>query len=272
MSMKGTRVSMEAEGDVDYSDEPPAIAMTLNGDQLGDGTEVRMVDGVMYLKTPMFGDKFVQDGPVATPPTRSASGSAAHVDLRSRPRQLPQRADAASTLVGEEEVDGESLRHYQVTMDPSAAAECGRPVGRPPRRALPETVTYDLWFDDDGLVPPDGGRPGSRAAASVTDRDVSDWRRGRHIEAPPARDGHGHAGRGRSRSLSPSRTAEQTRVGACTRERPTGQRPRMLPRMPFMLVGTGPLGIGMFGRLASSALSRLRMSVISAGLTWRLSF
>ena len=42
--------------------------------------------------------------------------------------------------------------------------------------------------------------------------------------------------------------------------------------MPFMLVGTGPLGSGMFERLASSALSRLRMSVISAGFTERPSF
>ena len=46
----------------------------------------------------------------------------------------------------------------------------------------------------------------------------------------------------------------------------------MFCRMPFMLVGTGPFGSGMFDRLASSALSRLRMSVISAGLTWRPSF
>ena len=34
------------------------------------------------------------------------------------------------------------------------------------------------------------------------------------------------------------------------------QRPRMLPRIPFIDVGTGPLGIGMFERLASSALIR----------------
>ena len=48
-----------------------------------------------------------------------------------------------------------------------------------------------------------------------------------------------------------------------------GQRPRIWPRKPFMLVGTGPLGIGMIGRAASIALSRLSMSVISAGFTWR---
>ena len=48
--------------------------------------------------------------------------------------------------------------------------------------------------------------------------------------------------------------------------------PRMLPRSPFMLVGIGPFGIGIADRWASSALSRLRMSVISAGFTSRPSF
>ena len=37
--------------------------------------------------------------------------------------------------------------------------------------------------------------------------------------------------------------------------------------MPFIEVGIGPLGSGMFERLASSALRRARMSVISAGFT-----
>ena len=43
--------------------------------------------------------------------------------------------------------------------------------------------------------------------------------------------------------------------------------PRICERMPFMLVGTGPFGIGTLGRAASSARSRARTSVISAGLT-----
>jgi len=42
MSLKGEGRSMEAEGDVDYSADLPAVAMTLNGDQFGEGTEVRL--------------------------------------------------------------------------------------------------------------------------------------------------------------------------------------------------------------------------------------
>ncbi len=52
----------------------------------------------------------------------------------------------------------------------------------------------------------------------------------------------------------------------------SGQRPRMFWRAPFMLVGTGPLGSGMFERLASSAFSRASTSVIWAGLMLRPSF
>jgi hypothetical protein len=181
MSMKGTRVSMEAEGDVDYSDDPPAIAMTLNGDQLGDGTEVRIVDGVMYLKTPMFGDKFVRMD-LSDPNNPLGERFSAMFDLRSVLDNFRSGLRSV-TLVGEEEVDGEPMRRYQVTMDPSEAVGEADPSGSATEGA-PETITYDLWFDGDGLFRRmEADRGSDEGALTVV---LSDWGADVTIVPPPS--------------------------------------------------------------------------------------
>jgi hypothetical protein len=185
MTMKGTGLSMDAEGDVDYSSEPPAVAMTLNGDQFGKGTDVRLVDGVMYLKTPMFGEKFVKmDLSDPANPLGERFGRA--FDLRSILDGFRDGLRSVS-LLGEEDVDGESLRHYRVTMDPSEADPSASAAA-----GMPETVTYDLWFDGDGFfrrMQADLGPEGGTVTASL-----SDWGEDVSIEAPPAREVTGTPG------------------------------------------------------------------------------
>jgi hypothetical protein len=181
MAMKGTGLSMEAEGDVDYSSEPPAVAMTLNGDQFGKGTDVRMIDGVMYLKTPMFGDKFVKmDLSDPANPLGERFGRA--FDLRSVLGSFRSGLQSV-TLLGKEDVDGETLRHYRVTMDPAAVASEADPSASA-TAGMPETVTYDLWFDGDGFfrrMEADLGDDGGTVTAVL-----SDWGADVSIEAPPA--------------------------------------------------------------------------------------
>ena len=176
------------------------------------------------------------------------------------------------TLVGEEDVEGETMRHYQVAMDPSEAAGEGDPRA-PPTEDVPETVTYDLWFDggrvlfrrmeadlgsrrrraDRGAV-----RLGQTRAPAVSGEVTGP---GRSRRSPTWRTGDGlvdRIGRARGRPGLVSRSPparDQRRAPAGERSdrsallrTTTGQRPRMFCRMPFMLVGTGPFGSGMFGR------------------------
>ena len=187
MSVKGEGRSMEADGDIDYTAEPPNVAMTLNSDQFGDGTQVRVVDGVMYLKTSMLGEKFVRTD-LSGPDNPLGEQFAGAFDLRKVLDGFESRLRSV-TLVGEEEVDGERLRHYQVTMDESADASepSGSTAAEPP-----EDVTYDLWFDADGFFRrmqadrgPDGG------AMTVV---LSEWGEDVSIEAPPSRDVTGTPG------------------------------------------------------------------------------
>jgi hypothetical protein len=183
MTMKGTGLSMTAEGDVDYSTEPPAVAMTLNGDQFGKGTDVRLVDGVMYLKTSMLGNKFVKMD-LADPANPLGERFGRAFDLRSVLDGFRSGLQSV-TLLGQEDMDGERLRHYQVVMDPAAAAAANKADPSASATAgMPETVTYDLWFDGEGFfrrmeadLGPEGG-----AVTAV----LSDWGRNVDIEAPPA--------------------------------------------------------------------------------------
>ncbi len=138
-------------------------------------------------------------------------------------------------LVGQEKVDGTSTDHYLVTVD---LAEMLAKTKAPTQglSGLPKTVTYDMWLDE-------GDRPRKMAfeiAGTSLEMELSEWGEPVDIEKPGGRGHHPAA-------AAPGRLS---------------QRPRMLPRIPFMLVGTGPLGIGMLERLASSALIRASTSVI----------
>jgi hypothetical protein len=189
MSVTGEQQSMEAEGDVDYSSDPPDVAVTMGGDRFGEGTEVRLVDGVMYLKTPMFGEKFVRLD-LSDPDNPLGEKFGELFDLRT---VLDGFRDGlrSVTLVGEEEVDGEQLRHYRVETDPSAAMSQADPSASAPAE-MPETVTYDLWFDADGLL--------RRMQADLGSDDgmmtvvLSDWGEDVTIEPPPAREVRGAPG------------------------------------------------------------------------------
>jgi hypothetical protein len=60
-----------------------------------------------------------------------------------------ERGITASSYLGKEDVDGESMEHYRVTLDSSALIdEADLPSGAPD--ALGDELTFDLWFDDDG--------------------------------------------------------------------------------------------------------------------------
>ena len=182
MSMTGDRFSMEADGDVDYTSDPPDVSMKMESDEMGGQLEARMLDGVMYLQMPLLGEKWVQmDLSDPQNPLGDTFGDA--FDLGKVVENFRTGLRSA-TLVGDEEVDGESLTHYRVTLDPSAVADELAPSE--PSADVPETVDYDLWFDDDGLfrrmeadLGPDDG---------TMTMEFSDWGEDVTIEAPPASD------------------------------------------------------------------------------------
>lgn len=181
MEMTAGGQEIEAVGEADYSTQPPSMRMEMSGmGGMGEMTMV-MVDNVMYMRIAQMDDNFIKldlDDP-ANPMGDSFTGQ---LDPRAQV-EIIEAGLVSATYVGEEDVEGEDLDRYtalvdaeamfdQMELDPAAAG------------ALPEEVTYDLWFDDEG-----------RFAQMVVDMGATagevlirfeNWGTDVEIEAPPA--------------------------------------------------------------------------------------
>lgn len=176
---------MSGEGDVSYAGEKTAMQMTLKMPQLGTGAmEMRMVDGVIYMAMPGLTPKgkfFEIDTNDPTSPFGNLGGV-----TQGDPLATFDAFDAGlqdATYVGEEDVDGEQLDHYVLTVD---AAKAAKAQGQPVQPGMPETITYDMWIDGDDLmrrIEFDLGEVASGAGGMVM--TMSDWGTPVTVEAPP---------------------------------------------------------------------------------------
>ena len=168
-----------AQGEADYTKNPPEIAMTMTLADLGGDVDVRMVSGTMYMKAATFGDKWVSvplddpDGPLG-----SISG------LFDMTKTLETFAGAVTSAThASEDVDGESLEHYTATVDTQKLLR-SMPELSSAAGSLPETMTQEWWFGDDGLIRKFSGGFGSTDMTMT----FSDWGDDVSIEAPPSDD------------------------------------------------------------------------------------
>ena len=176
MDLGGTLGS--GEGDADYTKAPPELAMKLTMDALGGDVEVRLVGGTMYMKSPTFGDKWVSI-PLDDPNSPlGAIGS--NLDVK---KQVELFADAvtSATYEGAEDVDGESLDHYTATVDTKKLLQ-NLPSAAAGQVDVPESMTQDWWFDDDGLI----RKFSSDVGGAATVMTLSEWGEDVDIEAPPS--------------------------------------------------------------------------------------
>lgn len=148
MTSNGSGSELSAEGVADYTTNPLSMALTMESAQFGNGTaEIRLVDGVFYIKLPMLGKKFIQFD-LDDPSNPFGTLLTDQLDPRSMFDSF-ERGLRNVTFVGEEDVDGESMDHYQVTVDSSALLEqAGQATDG---MSLPKNITYGMWFDGSGL-------------------------------------------------------------------------------------------------------------------------
>jgi hypothetical protein len=190
MTMKTDLVSMgelSGEGDLDYTADPPELAMTMQLPMAGGTkTEVRSVDGIFYMSMgQLTGGKFWKLDPSdADGPLGDMGSMLDQVDPMSALQKVEPAIDTV-TYVGDEDVDGRSLDHYEMTVDP---AEYAKAMDLPAqtKAQLPDELTYDIWLDDqDRLSKMHMDLPIAGAETSI-DVTASDWGKDVTIEAPPA--------------------------------------------------------------------------------------
>lgn len=149
MTMEQGGQSMKAEGDVSYAGDTTAMQLAMSAPQLGGDLELRLVGRTVYLSVPPLTPKgkFLKiDTDDPNSPFADLGGF-----TESDPLATFEDFDAGLeevTYLGEEDVDGETLHHYVLTVDTKKAAKVqGQPVPEGPAK-----VTYDLWIDDADLM------------------------------------------------------------------------------------------------------------------------
>jgi hypothetical protein len=147
MDIPGQKVT--SEGQVDYTTEPPNMSMTMdNPGAEGQTLDMRIVDEVVYLNMgQLSGGKFIKmrtdakNSPLGD--LDELTGSMDAVD------SLQGFSDGAKsvTFIGEEELDGQQLSHYRLTLDTSQVDSLEGAGGD-----VPKEVDYDLWLDDENRI------------------------------------------------------------------------------------------------------------------------
>lgn len=189
MEMTGGGQAMSGEGDVSYAGDETSMQMTMQIPQMGGGDmELRMLSGVMYMSIPPMtpAGKFIK---IDTNDPDSPFGDLGGVS-QGDPLATFDAFDAGlqeAEYAGVEDVDGEQLDHYVLTVDAKKAAKAQRQKYQP---GMPETITYDMWMDDSDLMRRIefdlGALGGGTAGAGGMVMTMNDWGKPVTVKAPPA--------------------------------------------------------------------------------------
>lgn len=183
MTMSFGGSSMEAKGDLDYTAEPPSMAMTMTSQGASmDEMELRMLDGIMYMNMgQMSQDKFVRfdlSDKASLPP--GMAGLEEQMDPLAAFDEFGPALKSV-TFEGTEDVDGEDLNHFTLQVDTSKIASL---KSVPASAGMPPEVEYDVWFDGEYLM-----RQMEVSMDMSTPVDIEakmyDWGEPVQIEAPP---------------------------------------------------------------------------------------
>jgi hypothetical protein len=185
MHMEKSGQMMHADGAVDYTTTPPQMAMTMESPAAaGQSIEMRLVDKVLYMNMgEMTNNKFISfdlsdadNLPPGMDQLTSTMDPLAAFDSFEEGVQ-------SVVFVGDEDVDGEQLGHYELKVDTSKIDQL---QDMPTQSELPETVSYDVWLDDQNRMRKLTMDMGMSGSPTSTEIQFSDWGKPVDIAAPPA--------------------------------------------------------------------------------------
>ncbi len=174
---------ISAEGDVDYQGSSPEMQMSMKLPQMGAGTmEMRFVDGIVYMSMPQVTPrgKFLKIDPndKSNPMSKSFGSLTEQMDPLNSIKGMRAGVQEVE-FVGAEEVKGDAVDHYRVTVDTAKMMEA---TGQKTVPGMPETLTYDMWLDDKDLL----RRMQFDLSGLKLDMLMSRWGEPVEVQAPPA--------------------------------------------------------------------------------------
>lgn len=185
MELTSSGLVTTSQGQVDYTGDQPAIAMSMSAPAIGE-QEIRttLVDGTMYLSMPgqqassSVWYRIDLDDPKN--PLADMMGGMESLD----PRKTIESFGKGLTKVvyrGEESVEGVETQHYEVTGETSSVTS-GTGAEKGAASQLPETLTYDVWLDEEDRLIQMEADLDEQGSMSLT---MTEWGEPADIEAPP---------------------------------------------------------------------------------------
>lgn len=175
LQVEGTTMTME--GAADLRGDDPAMDLTMDVPQMGE-VQLLLVEGNAYMSMPGV----TEAGSFVEVPMEDLVGTdfTSQIDLTSQWDAWEKGAEEI-TFIGMEDVDGEQMEHYEVTVDSQIAMEAaGESAGDLGGATLPDTVSYDVWVDDSDLM----RKVTFDIMGSTTEMTMDNWGEDVNIEAP----------------------------------------------------------------------------------------
>lgn len=152
MSAQGQPMTMTGSVDAkDQANPKMTLKMTLGGQAM----DFIIVDKVAYMQLPgVSGGKYIK---MSLEDMYAAGGGTGDFEKMLNPQgqlEAQQAAIESVTYVGEEAMDGETLYHYTVLMDPTKAMEAAGQTALPSAAAtaMPEKLAYEYYLDSEKLT------------------------------------------------------------------------------------------------------------------------
>ena len=180
MSMEGQGQNITMTGQADMRGDSPAMEATMEIAVLGQ-VHMIMLDGSMYMSIPeMTGEgKYIRMGPEELALGGGEDPTSA-IDMEST-WDAWDEGTTSITLVGTEQIEGESMEHYTLNVDTAAAMEAS---GQESVAGMPDTIAYDVWVDDNDLM-----RKVAFDMADVkTEMTINSWGEDVDVQAPAESD------------------------------------------------------------------------------------
>jgi len=175
MEVQGTAIT--SSGDVDYTTDPPSMAMKMTSPIGGGEMDIRFVDGAMYMNMgEMSSGKFYK---LTLEEMSQTMGS----DLTEQMDPVKSMEDFTKgvdtiTYLGTETVDGEELEAYEMTVDTTKVDQLKETGAQ-----LPKKLTYQVWLDSEDRMRKTSMDMGKLGTMNM---EVFDWGKDVDITAPPA--------------------------------------------------------------------------------------
>ena len=189
----GATGKMTAQGDIDYTSKPPAMQMTMalptgaSGGAASGQLDMRLVNGIIYMSMGQLTQgKYWKIDPSDPNGPFAAMGMGQLMDQMDPAKAFQNMKNAITKAVYVGSDNG--MDHYRLTVDMKKAIESmGTKLPAEAQSQLPDSVTYDVWLDDQGRFSkmsmdklPMGGTSGSM------EMTLTDWGKDVSIQAPPA--------------------------------------------------------------------------------------